>query len=196
MNTEQLTNIKIENILEMFIIYLKDRFNEVNHINHKDNEEFDYEYVEDNQAHYGDIELYDNALKKYAYDHSHHSQGYLTYCLYKKEGYIYFKELVDDNFDNRYINECYYYIVDILEKYRGLTDNEYFENYWDNMLLNEIGDEGEENYINIESNNCFKFWLNIEEYFQIILDEDYELNKIDFVESIIDSLNNPPVCLK
>ena len=184
MNTEQLTqltNIKIENILEKYSIYLKDRFNEVNH---KDNEEFDYEYVEYNQPHYGDIELYDNALKKNA------SQGYLTYCLYKKECYIYFKELVDDNFDNRYINECYYYIVDILEKYRGLTDNEYFENYWDNMLLNEIGDEGEENYINIESNNRFKFWLNIEEYFQIILDEDYELNKIDFVESIIDSLNN------
>ena len=179
----QLINIKIENILERYIIYLKDRFN------YEDNKEFDYEYVDNNLPHYENIEGYNYALEN-AYDH-YHPQKYLTYHLYKKECYIYFQELVNDNFENLYYNECYDYIIDILEDYRGLTNNKYFEN-WDE-ILNEIDDEGEQNYINIEINNRYKFWNNIDFYFEIILDEYSdltELNKVDFVKSIIDSLNN------
>ena len=192
MNTEQLTqltNIKIENILERYIIYLKDRFNEVNHkdsFNCKDNKEFDYEYVEDNQPRYEDTELYNYTLTN-ACD----KKKYLTFLNYRKENYIYFKELVIDNFENLCDDDCYKYnIHNIVEEYRGQTDDEYFEN--NEYILNEIDSEDEEeiNYDNWESNNRYKFFENIEGYFEILLDEDYELNKIDFVKSIIDSLNN------
>jgi len=184
MNTEQLTqltNIKIENILEKYIIYLKDSFN------YEDNEEFDYEYFKNNTPNYEDIEAYDYALKTAWW----RSQKNLTYRRYKEECYIYFKELVINNFENLCDDNCYSEnISSIVERYRGQTDDEYFENYDD--ILNEIDDEGEQMDINIDINNRYKFWANIEGYFNdIILDEEYELNKVDFVKSIIYSLNNP-----
>jgi len=158
---KQLTNIKIENILERYIIYLKDGFNK------EDNEEFDYDYVQ-------------NYLSFYDFPY-----------MEKQECYIYYQKLVDDNFDNRYIDECYDANISIIvERYRGETDGEYFED--DDAILNENDseDEGETNYDNLDSNNRYKFWVNMEQYFDIILNEDYELNKVDFVKSIIDSLNN------
>lgn len=164
MNTEQLTqltNIKIENILEKYIIYLKDSFN-------YETEEFDYDYVQNLLVFYDMPDYMNN-----------------TY-------YRYFKRLVIDNFENICYDNCYTdNIHNIVERYRCQTDNEYFEN--DENMLNEIDSEDEEetNYTNLDINNRYKFLVNIEQYFDIILDEYYEYNKVDFVKSIIDSLNNP-----
>ena len=179
MNTEQLMNIKIENILEMFsikienileryIIYLKDNFTE-----EYEDEEFDYVYVK-------------NALLM---------TGRLLPIYKEDEDDVdrldYFKKLVLDNFrrNDEYDNDI---IDNIVEKYRGQSDVEYYAE--DVYMLNEIDSEDEEeiNYENWYINQRYMFLTNTGLYIgQILLSEEYQLNKVDFIKSIIDSLNNP-----
>ena len=166
MNNKQLTNIKIENILEMFIIYLKDNFTE-----EYEDEVFDYVYV------------------KYALLMTGRQLP-----IYQEDDYDrldYFKKLLFDNFmdDDGYNSDI---IDNIVEKYRGQSDVEYYAE--DVYMLNEIDseDEDETNYENWYINKRYMFLTNMGVYIEMmLLIEEHQLNKVDFIKSIIDSLNNP-----
>ena len=179
MNTEQLTqltisrnllncslNIKMENILENIIIYIKDRKD--------DDEEFDYYYV---------YEALINILEHLVVEVRRDDVDYLTTIIY-------------NNFEGCY-DECYDLIVDFLERYRGETDDEHFDN--DENIRNVIDsdDEDETNYNNYDFNQNYKFLTNISDYIGLLIYDRYRvINKIDFIESVIDGLNNQVVCLK
>lgn len=170
MNNKQLTNIKIENILEMFIIYLKDNFTE-----EEEDEVFDYVYVK-----YA-LLMTGRQLPIYKEDEDEDDVDRLDY----------FKKLVFDNFrdDDGYNSDI---IDNIVENYRGKPDVEHYGE--DVYMLNETDseDEDETNYENRYINKRYMFLTNIGLYIgQILLIEEYQLNKVDFVKSIIDSLNNP-----
>ena len=102
MNNKQLTNIKIENILEMFIIYLKDNFTE-----EYEDEVFDYVYVK--------YALLMTGRQLPIYQEDDDDVDRLDY----------FKKLVFDNFmdDDGYNSDI---IDNIVEKYRGQSDVEYY----------------------------------------------------------------------
>jgi hypothetical protein len=91
------TNIKMENILEKFIIYLKDtpRLED-------ETGEFDYGYVE--------------YVLLFISDRNHY-----------KDAYTYFKELIYYEFERAICDECYDDIILILNDYRGDDDDEYYE---------------------------------------------------------------------
>ena len=61
-------------------------------------------------------------------------------------------------------------------------------------MLNEIDseDEDETNYENWYINKRYMFLTNMGVYIEMmLLIEEHQLNKVDFIKSIIDSLNNP-----
>ena len=176
MNTEQLTqltNIKIENILERYIIYLKDNFTE------EEGEEFDYVYVK--------YELLMTGRRVPIYKEDDVEEDDV-------DRLDYFKKLVFDNFTDNDDGDGYNSdIIDIIvERYRGQSDFNYYQGCIYILDETDSEDEDETNYGNWYSNKRYMFLTNTGLYIgQILLDEEYKLNKVDFVKSIIDSLNNP-----
>ncbi len=167
----------MENILQKIIIYIKDKFNYED-----EDEEFGFWFIYQklsNITNYMAL-IYLGVIK----DIDDDDVNYLTGLIY-------------DNFEDGYYNECYeLIIIDILEKYRGQTENAYFANS-ENLLTETNGEDEDENEDNWNKNNIYKFLTNMGDYINMLFNIGYKLiNKVDFIESVIYDLINNPVCLK
>jgi len=162
------TNIKMENILEKFIIYLKDTPLLEDKYNLYETGEFDYEHIEYTLLFMGDRDCY-------------------------KDAYTYFKELIYYEFERRICDEGYDDIILILNDYRGADDDEYYED--DENIQDFIEVDGETDEDIWCANEYYKFERNMCQYVEYLLQTDSKNNKIEFIKNIIDCLNNP-VCLK
>lgn len=101
-----------------------------------------------------------------------------------------FKELVNAEFTRGFIDECYEdNIIWILNDYRGSNDDDFYEDD-ENIQDIIIDEDGEHDYEIWTDNEIYKFENNMVHYVGILLETTTEKNKVEFIKSIVDSLNS------